>query len=94
MTGSATGNSAILSYNLYWDNGSGTTNIAALDTLVTTYTFSGLTTGTTYKFMVRARNIYGYGAFSSTTSILAAGVPPTMSAVTTTSAVVSTVNTI
>lgn len=65
LTGTATGNSAILSYDLYWDNGSGTINIELTDSLVTSYTVSGLTGGATYLFKVRARNIYGYGAFSS-----------------------------
>jgi hypothetical protein len=31
--------------------------------------------GTTYAYQVKARNIYGYGAASETTSILAASAP-------------------
>jgi hypothetical protein len=36
------------------------------------YTALSLTPGTIYKFKVEARNIYGYGAFSSEVTILAA----------------------
>ena len=48
LTGTDTGNSAITSYNIYWDNGSGTLNLPLMDSLVTSYTISGLTGGTTY----------------------------------------------
>lgn len=75
LTGAATGNSAILSYDLYWDNGSGTVNTELTDTLVTSYTVSGLTGGASYKFQVRARNIYGYGSFSSLLTIVPSDVP-------------------
>lgn len=50
LTAPATGNSDILSYNLFWDNGSGTVDIELTDSLVTSYTVSGLTGGLTYKF--------------------------------------------
>lgn len=84
LTGTATGNSPILSYNLYWDNALVAVTIPVTDTLVTTYTFTGLNAGTTYRFKVRARNIYDYGDFSSAVPIIASSVPDTMSAVTTT----------
>jgi len=71
----ATGNSAIVSYNLYWDNASGTTNIEVLDLLITSYTITGLTGGETYVFKVRAYNIYGYGDFSAEHSEKASDVP-------------------
>jgi hypothetical protein len=46
-----------------------------------TYTkASGITTGTTYKFRIKARNQWGDGDFSSDVSILAASAPATMSA--------------
>jgi hypothetical protein len=80
-----TGNSAILSYNLYWDNGSGSTpSISLTDSLVTSYTIIGVTSGYTYKFMVRAKNINGYGSFSNSVSITATSEPGIMSPVTTT----------
>lgn len=74
-TGTATGDSPILTYDLYWDNGSGTANIELINSLVTSYTVSGLTGGATYLFMVRASNIYGFGAFSSELSVIPSDVP-------------------
>ena len=51
---------------------------------MTSYVITGLTTGTSYKFAVRARNIYGYGPFTTPdVAIVAASVPGTMSPVTT-----------
>lgn len=60
-----TGNSDILSYNLYWDDGLGTTNIELIDDLVLMHTVLALQGGLNYKFKVRALNIYGYGEFST-----------------------------
>jgi hypothetical protein len=60
---------------LYWDNGSGTTNIELINSLVTSYTVTGLTGGATYMFMVRASNIYGYGAFSNVLSVVPSDIP-------------------
>jgi hypothetical protein len=66
LTGTATGNSAIISYNLFWNSGtSATADTLVIDSLTNTYTFSGLTGGSTYIFSVRAKNIYGYGTFSN-----------------------------
>ena len=48
LTGTSTGNSAIIAYNLYWDNGSGTTSISLVNSLVTSYIIVGVTTGTPY----------------------------------------------
>jgi len=80
-TGSATGGSAILSYQLIWNAGSGTpsASLTLTNSLVTTYTVTGLTAGTTYDFELRTRNIYGYSSYSSTLSIKARDVPDTMS---------------
>jgi hypothetical protein len=75
LTAPGDGNSAVLAYNAYWDNGSGTTNIALLDGLATTAVVPGLTGGTTYRFKVRARNIYGNGAFSTELAVLASDLP-------------------
>lgn len=36
---------------------------------------TGITGGSTYKFRVRAKNLYGWGAFSSETSIMASQQP-------------------
>ena len=75
LTSTATGNSLITSYNLYWDNASGVTNIEVIDSLVTAHTLTGLVGGQTYLFKVRAKNIYNYGDFSSEISVLASDVP-------------------
>ena len=75
LTGSATGNSGILSYNLYWDNASGTNNIELTNSLTTTYTVSGVSGGSTYRFKVRAINIYGKGAFSTELVVTPSDVP-------------------
>ena len=84
LTGASTGYSPILSYSLYWDNGAGgTPSILVMNSLVYTYTITGLTAGTTYGFALEAVNLYGYGSMSSTISILASSIPQTMTALTT-----------
>lgn len=55
-----------------------------IDSLITTYTITGLTAGNTYKFKIRAKNIYGSGSFSSDFSFKVASVPAAMSEVTVT----------
>jgi len=51
------------------------------DTLVISYTASGLTQGNTYGFRYRAKNVYGWGTgWSPVTYILAATVPSTPAA--------------
>jgi hypothetical protein len=79
LTAPATGNSNIISYNLYWDNGLGEITIELADSLITEYSLTGLIGGTFYKFQVRAKNIYGYGERSDTTVIEASDVPDVMS---------------
>lgn len=85
-TGLETGNSAILSYQLYWDNGNSalTTFVLLEDALVTTKTIVGVTEGSEYRFKVRAVNIYGAGADSAVATIRASDVPSPMAAVVTT----------
>lgn len=75
------GGTPITSYNLYWDNGSGTTSISLEDSLVLTKPVTGLSGGTAYKFKVRAKNVNGYGPFSSELTITASSTPDTMSMV-------------
>mgnify|MGYP002628979640 CR=1 FL=1 len=75
LVGATTGNSPVTAYNVYWDNGGGVTGIALLDSLVTTVAVPGLTGGATYRFKVRARNIYGAGAFSTELAVLASDLP-------------------
>ena len=67
------GCSAIIDYSIWYDNGTGlafTELLSGLKTL--SYTALSLTPGNTYQFKVEARNIYGFSAFSSAVSILAA----------------------
>lgn len=84
----ANGGSTITSYHLQYDDGtSGVTwtDLVGLSpsSTATTYTLTGITAGTTYQFKVRASNIFGWGDYSSTHSILAAVAPSQMVAVTT-----------
>lgn len=87
-SGLPTGNSAILSYELLWDNGdSGLTTFLPLtlsSDLATSHTIVGVTEGTYYRFIVRAVNIYGDGLDSTISSIRASDVPSQMSTLTTT----------
>jgi len=78
------GNSAITAYNLYWDTGAGTSATTSLyEGLTTSYTLNGLTSGRNYKFKIRARNIYGYGSFSTEVTLQASTLPGTVTTITT-----------
>jgi len=79
VTGSSTGNSAITAYSLYWNNGVGTSaDIYLAEGLFTTYTIAGLVANRDYYFKVRAKNIYGYGPFSTIEVIRTSDRPHTM----------------
>lgn len=93
LTGVNSGNSAVLAYSLYWDNGVTTAaaDIELVDALVTTFSVSTVTGGAPYKFRVRARNIYGYGPYSDPVTITPTDVPGKTA--TPTVALSSTVNT-
>jgi len=77
------GDSAIDSYHLTWDQGSGTwtdlvgisSNYVLLSYTVGTGLIITITPGNPYKFKVRAHNIYGWGPESSEKTILASEVP-------------------
>jgi hypothetical protein len=73
------GDSAIDSYHLTWDQGSGTwTDLVGISSnyVLLSYTVgTGITAGNPYKFKVRAHNIYGWGPESSEQTILASEVP-------------------
>jgi hypothetical protein len=77
----------VTSLNLWWDQGNGNwqslvgNNPYVLDS---TYTLTGVTAGSTYNFKYRASNIYGFGPFSSISSIVAASLPDKPSNVITT----------
>ncbi|CDW74138.1 pa14 multi-domain protein [Stylonychia lemnae] len=78
LSGSATGYSAILSYNLVWNSGTGDPSITLIDSLLLQYTVKGLTEGLPYKFKLRARNIYGYGDYSSVNTLIPSDIPGKM----------------
>jgi len=65
LTAPNNGDSDIIEYQLYYDNGSGTPNIKIASGLITSYTVSGLSISNTYEFVVKAVNIYGEGPESA-----------------------------
>jgi hypothetical protein len=70
--GTWNGGSAIIDYRISYAVGAG--EFTVLETSVTSnpYTAIALTTGTTYKFKVQARNGVGYSAFSNEVTVLTA----------------------
>ena len=85
ITGDNTGGSAITSYNLQFRiTGSSSSFVSLIGEIpsstTTTYTKSGLVTGTSYDFRYRVKNIYGWSSFSNSVSIKAATIPATPSA--------------
>ena len=83
LAGEDAGNSDILGYQLYWDAGTGVADIALIETSSVSHLQSSLTPGQPYIFKLRARNIYGYGDFSSEVTFTPVNVPATMEPVTT-----------
>jgi Fibronectin type III domain len=82
LSGTTAGNSAITAYAIYWNDG---VTLDDADKFVTeallsptTYTFTNIGGGKTYKFAVKAKNIYGYGTLSSTVQTVAVDVPAKM----------------
>lgn len=78
VTGTLTGGSPILSYNLQFDNNTSTfiTLIGENpDNLLLTYTRSGLLSNRIYGFRYRVRNKHGWGPLSNIIYIRAATLP-------------------
>lgn len=78
LTGAAAGNSAVIAYSLYWDQGDSTRaspDTPLMDSLATTYVVTGVTGGAPYRFAVSARNIYGPGAFSPVLTVVPTDAP-------------------
>ena len=74
------GGSSIISYNLQWDNGSNEAQWIDLLGISPVYTsnsniVTSVLSGASYKFRIRARNVFGWGDFSPITVIKAAKVP-------------------
>ena len=88
LTGTNTGGSPILSYELQWDQGTGTwASLVGYNPYSTATSFvtpSTLTTGNQYQFKYRAVNALGWGSFSNSVSLIAAGPPDQLGAITTT----------
>jgi hypothetical protein len=83
---SYTGGSAITSYKLEWDQGTSTWAILVGDPVGYTslsYTSSGLTAGTSYKYRLTAQNVYGWGVVSNEVTMTPLGVPSIPDPVTT-----------
>ena len=80
VSGIATGGLNILSYKLEWNSGGSGTTFTALvgdlsNSLLTSHTESGLTTGTMYKFRYAVKNEVGWSPYSDTLTTYAAIVP-------------------
>lgn len=74
----ANGNSAIIGYELFWNAGvaSDEPTTKLTDTLSLSYSITTVTEAATYKFAIRARNIYGSAAtVSSTVTVTAVSKP-------------------
>lgn len=74
------GGSAITGYSVYWNQGTLAEASAPLTNtgaLITFYTATGLTRGTSYKFKVLAQNVVNFGQPTSTITIIAAQAPGT-----------------
>jgi titin len=78
ITGDAAGGMTILSYSLEMDDGSGFTALVgdATDSVATSYTATGLTTGASYSFRYRVRNEVGWSANPSPVLATYAAVAP------------------
>ena len=73
----------IIDYTIDWDQGTGTYVQLQTGVTTTSFTKTALSAGTTYKFKVSARNSIGTGATSTEFTIVAATIPSTLAAPTT-----------
>jgi hypothetical protein len=82
------GGSAILSYGLQWDDATNGATWVELhgyvsNTQVLEFSTTDVVPGAVYQVKLQAKNIYGWGEFSSITLVAASGVPHQMLAATT-----------
>lgn len=83
-TDEETGGATILSYSLEWDNGSGLDNYTPLVgyssdfTGLTYQVSSNVSAGTTYRFRIRAKNVWSWSNYSSVVSALPSAAPDPM----------------
>jgi hypothetical protein len=84
------GGSSVTGYNLQWDAGSGGSSWVDLvgptpaSTALTFTVSTGVVSGTSYIFRVRAANVYGWGDYSTTVTVKAAAQPGKVLSVSTT----------
>jgi hypothetical protein len=84
------GGSSVTAYNLQWDAGSGGSSWVDLvgptpaSTALTFTVSTGVVSGTSYIFRVRAANVYGWGDYSTTVTVKAAAQPGKVLSVSTT----------
>jgi len=72
---SSNGGSAVIDYQISFKTGTDGFSVLVSGIAATSYTASSLTPGATYTFKVKARNAVGFGADSSTVSIMADKLP-------------------
>ncbi len=73
----ANGGAPVLDYKVSSQQASGTYSIIASGVISTQYTATVLVAGNSYKFVVEARNSFGYSVVSSAVTILCATIPST-----------------
>ena len=66
---------SILDYSIKWDNATGSFSLLSSGVTSLTFTKTGVTAGSTYQFIVAARNQVGLSLYTSSFSIIAASVP-------------------
>jgi len=84
VDGPSNGGQAVIDYEVWYDKGLDDWALVQANIVSRQHTTTGLQSGTTYKFMVKARNSVGLSAFSAEISILAAQIPDQIQAPVTT----------
>lgn len=67
-----TGGTPVIDYQLTFSKDTGAYSVLVSNLLATSYTVTGMTSGSTYNFKVQARNSFGLSTFSNVVAILAA----------------------
>jgi hypothetical protein len=70
------GGSAVINYEIQWDQGTGSwTSLNTVTSATTNELVLTLTTGGTYKFMIASENLYGWSSYSSVLEVLIGDIP-------------------
>ena len=72
--GLANGGASVIDYTISYQS-IGSYSVLQSGVVATTFTATGLTTGTTYSFVIQARNSFGISVYSTSISILCAYIP-------------------